>query len=680
MSIKVAAVLVCAAGTFSPAFADEGGAGQAPIVVIGRELQPPPGAPAYGTVSIDRDRLVRSSSGRIEDVLSDVAGFQQFRRSDSRAANPSAQGATLRALGGNASSRTLVLLDGVPVADPFFGYIPFSALVPEQLGAVRVTRGAGNGAFGAGAVAGVIELTSASRSDLPLLDARGLYGSRNANELSATLSPRLGAGFVSLSARRDSGDGFFTTPVEQRVPATARARYDSWSVGARSVVPVGNDAEIQARLNVFRDSRTLRFIGADSASEGEDASIRLLSHGPWQLDALAYIQARNFRSVTISASTFRKSLDQYDTPSTGLGGKIELRPPVGARHVLRIGGDIRAAQGNMYETGYNANVAANPVNVRRFATGRQVVAGAFAEDNWTLGAVVLTASARADRWTISDARIEGKTPAGAIDPDVTKTRSFPDRSGWEGSFRGGALWHALPALDLRAAAYTGFRLPTLNELYRGFTFPVTTLANANLAPERLRGIEGGIDLRPLPGIGLGLTVFHNRLENAIANVTIGPPGSTTRQRQNVRAIVAEGVELTGSAKVGRVTLSASYAYVHSKVEAPGTQLNGLAPAQSPRQMASGTVGWTSHGGVRLSTTLRYVGPQYEDDLQTNRMPGAFTVGGYAELPVARGISVVGRAENIFDEKVITRLVVTNGVTSSDIGTPQTFWLGLKIGV
>ena len=121
----------------------------AKIIVTGAGLPLPPGTPAYGSVVIDRDRLLDSASGRIETILGDVAGFQQFRRSDSRSTNPSAQGATLRALGGNASSRTLVLLDGVPMADPFFGYIPFSALVPDRLSVVRVTRGGGVGPFGA---------------------------------------------------------------------------------------------------------------------------------------------------------------------------------------------------------------------------------------------------------------------------------------------------------------------------------------------------------------------------------------------------------------------------------------------------------------------------------------------------------------------------------------------------
>ena len=122
-----------------------------PIIVTGRGLEAAPAAVAYNVQDIDRERLLVAASGRIEDALSAAAGFQQFRRSDSRSSNPSAQGITLRALGGNATSRTLMLLDGVPVADPFFGFIPLSSLAPERLAMVRVTRGGGSGAFGAGA-------------------------------------------------------------------------------------------------------------------------------------------------------------------------------------------------------------------------------------------------------------------------------------------------------------------------------------------------------------------------------------------------------------------------------------------------------------------------------------------------------------------------------------------------
>jgi iron complex outermembrane receptor protein len=636
------------------------------IVILGTGLDLPPGTPAYGSTVIGRDRLANDASGRVEDVLSDVAGFQQFRRSDSRSANPSAQGATLRALGGNASSRTLVLLDGVPIADPFFGYIPFSALVPDRLSAIRVTRGGGSGAFGSGAVAGTIELVSAGRRDLPLVGGDAFYGSRNSESVSASLSPSLGGGFATISGRFERGDGFQTTPDDQRVAATVPARYRDWSVGTRAVIPVGATAELQVRGLLFGDNRTLRFRGADSSSQGEDASVRFVSRGAWQVDALAYVQARNFTNKVISATSFKLTLDQRNTPSTGLGGKIELRPPVGPDHVLRIGGDVRAADGQLFEDAYSA---AGLVTARRNAGGKTTTAGLFAEDDWTIGHLVLTGGVRADRWTITDGFFRERNGAGAL----TTNNHFAARDGTEVTGRGGALFHATNWADLRVAAYTGFRLPTLNELYRPFTvFPITTQANANLSPERLRGVEGGVDLKPLPGMEIGLTAFYNRLGDAITNVTIG---TNLRRRANVQAIAAKGVEATFVWRKGAIMLSGSYALSDSKVHAPGMTFDGLAPAQSPRHAASATIAWAPKSGAMLSLTARYVGDQYEDDLQTNVLPAATTMDAFAKMPVMRGVSVVARAENLFDQAVETR----NQAGSIDLGTPRTLWIGVRIG-
>jgi outer membrane receptor protein involved in Fe transport len=251
---------------------------------------------------------------------------------------------TLRALGGNATSRSLVLLDGVPMADPMFGYIPLSAIAPERLGSVRVTRGGGSGAFGAGAVAGTIELTSADADTIGLLSGSALIDDRGETELSGTLAPRLDQGFVQISGRWDRGKGFWTTPASQRVPASVRARYDSWSAVLRLVQPIGEAIELQARGLAFEDRRTLRFAGADTGSEGQDASVRLVARGPWQADVLAYVQKRDFSNVVISATNFRRTLDQRATPSTGWGGKFELRPPLGEAHVLRLGAKTHTAR------------------------------------------------------------------------------------------------------------------------------------------------------------------------------------------------------------------------------------------------------------------------------------------------------------------------------------------------
>ena len=654
------------------AWAGEGGEEPvAPIMVTGQGLRETPATPAYDVTVLTRAALTRAASGRIEDVLSGVAGFQQFRRSDSRSSNPSAQGVTLRALGGNATSRSLVLLDGVPMADPFFGYIPFSALAPERLSSVRVTRGGGSGAFGAGAVAGTIELESAGASELGLLNASALVDDRGETEASATFAPRLGQGFAIVSGRWDRGQGFWTTPRAQRVPASARAKYDSWSGGLRLVAPLTETIELQARGLAFDDERTLRFKGADSTSSGQDASLRLVGRGRWQFDVLAYVLARDFSNIVISSTSFRKTLDQRRTPSTGLGGKLEVRPPLGDDHVARLGIDYRLASGGLQEDAYSA--VSGLVTARRRAGGRNGDLGLFAQDDWTLGeAVVLTGGVRADRWTIRDGYFSERNAAGV----ATITSSFANRSGWDVSVRGGAVAKLGGGVQLRGAGYTGLRLPTLNELYRPFVvFPVATRANAALRNERLRGFEAGIDFTPSPAITLSATAFDNRVRNAIANVTIAP---NLRERRNLDAVHAKGIELGAQWRFGKLAFDGSLALTDAQVEASGTSLalDGKRPAQTPKVAASGTLSWSPAQNWRLAATLRRAGRQFEGDLETDALPATTTLDAFAQIPLAGPVLLVLRAENLTGERIVTR----NQAGSIDLGVPRTVWAGVRVGL
>jgi outer membrane receptor protein involved in Fe transport len=667
LNYRAALFTSCAFLFATPAFADESAGPTTPIIVTGHGLEAGPATPAYDVQTIERDAVIASASGRIEDVLNSVAGFSQFRRSDSRSANPSSQGATLRALGGNASSRTLVLLDGVPVANPFFGYIPYSAIAPERLSSIRVTRGGGSGAFGSGAVAGTIEMTSAGPDQIGTLQGSALVNDRGETQTSATIAPKLGAGFLIASVQWDRGEGFWTTPKDQRVPASARAAYDSWSASLRAVAPLSETVELQASALAYGDQRTLRFKGADSTSDGQQASLRLVGRGDWQFDVLGYVQAQDFSNIVISSSTYRKTLDQHRTPTTAIGGKAELRPPVGENHVLRIGTDLRLSDGRLLELPYNASGAFTAV---RRAGGNQSDLGFYAEDDWTLGDLVLTAGGRADRWTIRNGFYRSVSPAGA----VTQDDAYANRSGWMGNGRAGLVWHANKAVSLRAAAYTGMRLPTLNELYRPFVvFPVTTEANPNLKPERLRGYEAGIDVHPLEALTLSLTAFDNKVKDAVANVTLN---GTTRERQNVKAIRSRGLETAAALDLGQVRFDGSLAWTDAKVRADDPDLDGMRPSQTPKFAASATLAWLPADGWRFAATLRHVGAQYEDDLQTYVLPAATTLDGYVQVPVTDAFSLVLRAENLTDETIVTR----NQNGSIDLGTPRTFWAGLRVAL
>ena len=67
--------------------------------------------------------LLSSAAMTLDDALKLVPGFTLFRRTSSRVSNPTAQGITLRGLGGTGSSRSLVLADGVPLNDAFGGWV-----------------------------------------------------------------------------------------------------------------------------------------------------------------------------------------------------------------------------------------------------------------------------------------------------------------------------------------------------------------------------------------------------------------------------------------------------------------------------------------------------------------------------------------------------------------------------
>lgn len=640
------------------------------ILVTGQGLEEPPSVAAYATSEIERDELLAVPSGRIEGALGAVAGFQQFRRSDSRSSNPSAQGVTLRALGGNATSRALVLLDGVPVADPFFGFIPLSSIAPEGLANVRVTRGGGSGPFGAGALTGTIELESAGAATLPPVFASALINDRGETEASAILAQKLGSGSVVINGRWDRGQGFFTTPEEQRVPATARAGFNNWSTGLRIAAPLNDQLDLQASVRAFRDQRTLRFDGADSSSEGQDASLRLIGRGKWQFDALAYVQARNFTNEVISSTRFTRVLDQRDTPSTGLGGKLELRPPLGEAHTLRLGVDYRRANGELQEDAFSAFTGA--LRETRRAGGTNSNLGFFLEDDWQIGPLLLTGGLRADYTRIASGFFRAVDASGAL---VNETVA-PTRSDWSVSWRAGARYQLGETVALRGSAYTGLRLPTLNELYRPFVvFPVVTQANAALENERLEGFEIGFDFDVTEQARLSVTAFDNEVEGAIANVTLAP---NLRQRQNLPAISARGVE--GQLRLTRgpfgLNLSATYSNPKVRGEGASVALDGNRPPQVARFAMAAQAQWKPAPGWELAGQLRHVSSQFEDDRETTVLPAAMTLGAFAKIDLLSGMSVILRGENLLDEKVVTR----NANGAIDLAAPRTVWIGLRYGL
>jgi iron complex outermembrane receptor protein len=628
---------------------------------------------AYGQFDVPQAAIDRVPRQSFEELLPLIPGAQQFRRADSRSSNPTAQGLTLRALGGNAAARTLVLRDGVPVADPFFGSVPYNSLLLGNMRRVSVTPGAGAGSFGSGAIAGVVEIESVDPWQATPFATLLSVGSLDTVSASLGVGGRLGQGGVRFAAAGERSDGFWTTPVDQRVAASvpARYRYGAAELATSALVGYGR---LDVRLGLFDDRRTLRFAGADSRSQGADLSARYVRSGDgdgasgWGVEAVGWVQLREFSATTISATTFRPVLNQRATPSLGWGGKLELRPPVNHLSTLRLGVDVRGAEGRTDEI---ALAASGAVTLRRRAGGQSVLAGAYVEHDVRAGPVVLGAGLRVDRWWLRDGTLRETGATGATVTDQT----FADRNLTRMTARTAISRQISRGLALRASAYRGFRVPTLNELYRPFVvFPVTTRANATLSPERLTGIEAGLMVEHVTGPMLSITAFANRVEGAIANVSIGP---NLRQRANLPAIRARGLEFVGGHNFGdggmvRITAAWTDAQVEGGAIAPA--LDRLRPAQVPRLSGSALLAFAGPGRTQNSISLRHGGRQFEDDRNVDPLPAYTTLDVASRWALGDRLSLTLSAENLTGTRIVTR----NSGGSIDLGVPRSVRLTLRL--
>ena len=656
-------------------------AAQAPppadIVVTGQGL----GSDSMATTfSLTREQLVSRANRGLEAVLADIGGVQGFRRSDSRSAHPTSQSVTMRGLGGNSSSRALLILDGVPQADPFGGWVPFPAFVAHRLGEVRVTRGGGSAIWGAGAVAGTVEMESAVPGDLRPFEARLAAGSRQSRESQASISAGSNRSFLTVSAFHGAGDGFIPIVEEDRGPVDRAAAYRQSSLALRAVTEIAPSTEFQLNLLGFGDRRDRGVPNTGNRSRGVDISARLVGRGAFGWSLLGYVQRRRFESRFAAVDAARTSatltLDQFAVPATGWGLRGEVKGRAGAID-LRAGGDLRTTSG---ETRERFQFVGGSATRQRETGGRTRTAGAFLSGEARWGDWLAGLAGRLDRWWIDDGRLlETSLVSGAA-----SDTSFADRTGWVPTGRAAISWHK-NSLTLHASAYRGWRLPTLNELYRPFRAGAdATAANPALKPETMVGADAGAKLGLSPGTTAGVTLFAARLDNAIANVTIanGPgvfPGvgfvsaaGSFRRRENLDSIRTRGVEVDVEQQWKAVRARLSYSLIDAEVRdrGIGAPFDGLRPVQVPRHQLTASADWQGAGRRAAGVRARWTSDQYEDDANRRRLHGALTFDAHAAHPLGERFTLIVRAENLLDRRV-EATVSERGEVERAI--PRTIW-------
>lgn len=647
------------------------------VVVVAPRLPPSPSDQAFAVVRVESG--VIATAPRVDEALTQVPGVQLFRRTSSAAANPTTQGLTVRAIAGSGAGRALVTLDGVPQGDPFGGWVLWSGLPPASIEDAVVVRGAGAGPYGAGALTGTVQL--AERTRVPphgeyevWVGERGQSGGQLA----------FAAGRLVVTAASQSSDGW--TPVRDGAGAAdTPLAFDSSSLTLR-FAPDWGSGDMAFRLSGYQEQRQSGLVGAESRSTGVSASATVAGASPgigndWRLQG--WVRASDFENDSVAVGAGRAfttpANSQFGTPALGVGFNAALRhsTPDGG---WEVGADVRYADG---ETRERFRFIGGTFTRGRIAGGSQYVAGVYGETWRQAGDWLLTGGVRLDRWaSFSGERTERDLATGL----PTLTLAPADQDGWQPTARAG-LRRDTGTGYLRAAGYAGFRPPTLNELHRPFRVGNdVTEANAALEPEKLYGLEAGFG-----GDGAvhwSATLFANRLEGAVTNVTVGfgpgvfpvagfvPAGGVLRQRQNAGDIDALGLEaeISGGASSSfswRVAGSWTRAEVDGGSAAP--QLTGLRPAQTPEVSASGEVAWRAVAPLTLRATVRYEGERFDDDLNLRQLSPATTADLRADWRVTGRVALYAAVENLADAEVETGQTA-DGIESYDM--PRTVRIGL----
>jgi outer membrane receptor protein involved in Fe transport len=574
--------------------------------------------------SIPRQEIEVSGSLSVDEILRQTPGFTLFRRSGSLFANPTSQGVSLRGVGANGTSRAVVLVDGIPLNDPFGGWVYWNRVPRVSIESVDVFNGGSSDLYGGGALGGVINIQTRSvRKSFASIETS--YGNEDTKFISLAAGVLVGKWALAASGQALRTAGYVIIPENLRGAIDTPAGTGDL-MGSVQVSRNIEQGQFFVRVSTLGESRK-----NGTPAQTNDTSIPEIdlgvdwvhpSAGSFSLRAYGTKEVFHQGFSAIAAGRNREILtDLQRSPSGQVGFAGQWRRNFARKHAVTAGIEAHGVHGNSFERFFDA---AGPTMISD-SGGRQTAFGFFGQDTLRFAQHwMLTAGGRVDTWN--------NTSGYAYTIPVTtgtRSRTFPNRRETVLSPRVSLLRTFGGTVSVNASVYRAFRAPTLNELYRGFRVG-NTLTNANpaLFAERLTGGEAGICLTPWSErVTLRGNFFWSDISNPVTNVTLSTSTLITRQRQNLGVTRARGAEFSGEAKLPRhMRLTAAYILTEGTVvSAPGlAALVGLRVQQVPKNQFN--IQWTyADRDWTAGMQGRFVGLQFDDDRNTFPLESFFTL-------------------------------------------------------
>jgi outer membrane cobalamin receptor len=658
---------------------------------------------------IDKDAIRESPAVVVDDVLRQIPTFSLFTRASSLSSHPTSQGVSLRGIGPSGVSRTLVLTDGIPENDPFGGWVYWTRVPLGSVDRIEVVEGPSSSLYGNYAMGGVINIMTA-HPERRTIEVKPQYGNLSTPKVDFFGSDVWGKLGVAVEGSAFDTDGFPVVAVAERGPVDNNVTDKYQNVNVKLDYSPASRVSTFVRTGHFNENRnngkhsSTDGIGAPEANSTAwsfvNGGVHLDLPGGNAVQGSVFSNFETFHSNFLAVPTVipqrsvaRNTLNQT-VPTKDAGGMVQWSRAFGRMNFVTAGSDAHWVTGESREDGLDA-VTGTQVVLHRVSGGRQRSAGVYVQDTVTpLAALTITIAARFDHFDNYDAHnLENTVSKGVLGaPTVNNNPNLPGQIENVGTPRVGAVYHLTDRVNIWGDANSGFRAPTLNELYRQFKKgTTTTLADYALVPERLVGGEGGVSVAVSRAVTARVTLFDNSVRNPVTNVTITTPITPLTlptatatctpsssvicvQRQNIGRTQIDGVQTDVEFRFHALRVTAGYLHESAEVKENPTEtklIGNLLP-EVPRNRGSVQVAYSNPRFATIAFGVQGVGAQFDDDLNTRLMPAFGTADLTASRTIVKNFDVFFGIQNMFNKTYVVATLPTT------IGSPRLYSGGLRI--
>lgn len=626
----------------------------------------------------------------LDQALRKLASVDTFRGVDSFTAHPTTQGIRFRNAATNATSRALVLVDGVPQNDPFGGWIywnkmPTASLQSMDLFPMGMVPAWGNYSSGG-------TLYFRTRSPVAPHSSVQIQGGLFDTILTSLahtepVSDNMG---LSVEGRFFETDGYKVVKESQRGPVDKSSQSDYTYLRLQMAHQLENYWQWTLTGQMFEEGRINGTPLSPNSTESKDLSWTLSRAAATGVDFefVTFFQDRDFQNVFTSVNADRTSerpvLDQFSVPAQSLGAQATGYWEYDNINFL-VGADFRRVEGSASERFRNLGAG---FTRERNEGGEQSFVGAFVTVQAELDeASALESTVRVDRWR----QFKGFRSQFDLESNArTRDTLYSDRSGNEPSVNINYTRRIDPNWSFNALVFTGFRAPSLNELYRPFRVRNDiTESNPLLVNESITGGEIGFFYRDEAN-SLQFSGFKYFMDDMITNVFLHgdtgfdplcgfvPGGGSCNQRQNVGDSEVQGLEMAWhwDAATGVEIL---FNYLFSDTEITKSTVQSLLLGKSfplaPEHKLSGQLAWSPNDQLTFLAQVQYRSGQFDNVLNTRPIDSATQVNLGASHQISdSNWSVRVQVENVFQDEIVTAIASSGIITQA---APLKAWISLS---